>query len=93
MTEEISSIDSCPFTDFLLFYLIIDSEVMWIYEGSVVSLPLQNINGCFLELLLFEFVIAHRDLRRVFYGIVPSLIRNVSPGTWTLLVLESKLVV
>lgn len=91
--EEISSTDSWPFTDFLLFYLIIDSEVMWIYEGTVASLSSQNINGCFLELLLFKFVISHRDLRRVLYHVVASLIRNKSPGTRLLLVLQSKFVV
>lgn len=62
MREEISCADSWPFTDYLFFYQIIDSEVMWIYEGSVVSLSPQNINGCFLELLLFKFVMSYRDL-------------------------------
>lgn len=49
MREEISSTESWPFTDFLIFFLnlVIDSEVMWVYEGSVASLSPQNIKGCF----------------------------------------------
>lgn len=78
------------FSNFFL-NLVIDSEVMWVYEGSVASLSPQNIKGCFLE-LLFKSVISHRDLWRVLHYIVASPIRNVSPGTW-ILVLQSKLVV
>lgn len=81
MREEISSTDSWSFTDFLFVYLIVDSGVMWIYEGSVVPLSPQNINGCFLQLLPFKFVISHRFVK----SLVPySCISDQKCITWYL---------
>lgn len=57
LQDEVSSIDFQFFTDFLLVHLIAGLSLVWKDEGGIVPLSLQNINRCFLEL-----VISHRDL-------------------------------